>query len=494
MAGGTVMQESSRIGLNLISLVASRFLCLALSLAQMGIIFRALGVEGSGQFGYALQYTSLFTVFATLGIQRLLVRDIARNPSIAWTHVWTALAVMTFLSTSVVLAIAGSISIIEPSPMVRGAVMMASISVIVFWALQSPFEALLMARERMVLLACANLVSGAARLVFTYLALSFAPTSIMAYAGIALGNAAAFAMCITCAIIVAGWERPSFRLGLALAQVRESAPFTVAMFLSLIYFKSDMSLLKWFQGDSAAGVYTAVQRFIEPLLMIAGIWGTAVFPALCRFSVDAPDNYTRLMKTSARLALMVAFPMAFGIAVLSTPIIGILTGARAVEFAGSAAVLRILCVMVPFFYLNGVAQEFLYSSHRNWYVVSAYAIAATVSLLGNLLLIPQFGVHAVAWVAVAANVAVSIMFVYGMRREYGAMRLPSMTVKTLISCFAMAAAAHALLGISIIAAVAAGGIVYVIMQAALRTLTRDESALLVSMLGAVVRGARKRAV
>lgn len=478
------MQESSRIGINLISLVVSRFLCLALSLVQMGIIFRSLGVEGSGQFGYALQYTSLFTVFATLGIQRLLVRDIARDPAVAWTHAWTAVAVMVFLSAVVVSVIGISISLIEPNVVVRGAVMMASISVIVFWALQSPFEALLMAHERMVLLAVANLVSGVARLVFTYFALLVAPTSMMAFTGIALGNAVAFVTCVGCAIAVVGWERPRFRLKLALAQVYESAPFTVAMFLSLIYFKSDMSLLKWFRGDSAAGVYTAVQRFMEPLLMIASIWGTAVFPALCRFSVAAPDSYARLMKTSARLALMFAFPMAFGIAVLATPIVGILTGARAVEFVGSAAVLRILCVMVPFFYLNGVAQEFLYSSHRNWYVVSAYALASCVSLIGNLAFIPHFGVYAVAWVAGASNAAVSILFVYGMRREYGTMHLPTMTLKTLIACSVMALAAHMLNGLSIVAAVVGGGIVYFMVQALLRTLTREEQALLVSMFQA----------
>ena len=486
------MRESSRIGLNLVSLVVSRVLCLALSLVQMGIIFRSLGVDGSGQFGFALGYTSLFTVFATLGIQRLLVRDIARDPGIAWTYVWSAVGVMALLSAAVVIVIWGSIHFIEANPMVRAAVMMASVSVIVIWALQSPFDALLMARERMVLLAAVNLVSGTARLMFTYYILRIAPTSAMAHAGIALGNAIGFVLCVACAMRVAGWERPHFRLGLAVTQIRESTPFTIAMFLSLIYFKSDMSILKWLDGESAAGIYTAVQRLMEPLLMIAGIWGTAVFPALCRFSVNAPDNYTRLMKTSARLALLVAFPMAFGIAALAGPIVALLTGARASEFADSVLVLQILCGMVPLFYLNGVAQEFLYSSQRNWYVVAAYGLAAAVSLLGNLLLIPVLGVHVVAWVAVISNLAVSVMFVYGMRTQYGTMGLPSLTGKTFIACSVMAGVAYALSGVSLVAAIAAGGIVYLAVQAALRTLTREESTLIVSVVAALLPGARKR--
>jgi len=476
------MRESSRIGMNLIFLILSRVLCLGLSLVQMGIIFRALGVDGSGQFGFALGYSSLFTVFATLGIQRLLVRDIARDPSIAWTYVWTAVGVMAFLSAVVVAAIGISVLFIEANPVVRGAVLMASVSVIIMWALQSPFEALLMARERMILLAGVNLVSGIARLAGTYYVLRIAPTSVMAHGGIALGNAAGLALCIGAAAVAGGWQRPHFRLSLALTQVRESSAFTVAMFLSLLYFKSDMSILKWLAGESAAGIYTVVQRPMEPLLMIAGIWGTAVFPALCRFSVNAPENYVRLMKTSARLALLVAFPMAFGIAALAGPIVQLLTGARAGDFAESVPLLQILCGVVPFFYLNGVAQEFLYSSCRNWYVVAAYGVAAAVSVAGNMLLIPAMGVYAVAAVAILTNLVVAVMFVYGMRTEYGAMGLPSLVTKTVIACSVMACAAYALSGISLIAAITVGGLLYVALQAALRTLTPEESRLVVAIL------------
>ncbi|HEO71960.1 MAG TPA: hypothetical protein ENN80_11910, partial [Candidatus Hydrogenedentes bacterium] len=62
---GEFALESSRIGANLIALVAARFATLAMTLVQMGIIFRTLGVEKSGQFVFAIGYASLFTVFAT---------------------------------------------------------------------------------------------------------------------------------------------------------------------------------------------------------------------------------------------------------------------------------------------------------------------------------------------------------------------------------------------------------------------------------------------
>jgi len=477
-------RESSRIGGNLIAMVASRFLCLALSLVQMGIVFRALSVDGAGQFGFALNYPALFTVFATLGIQRLLMRDIARNHDAAWTQVWTAAAVLGGLSVLVTGVIMGSMAAIEPNAMTRQAVLMATLSVIVLYAVQRPFEALLMARERMVAVSLVNLVGGVGRLVFTYLALQAAPTSAGAHAGIAVGNLLAFVLCVAAAIRVAGWERPRICVRLAWRQIVESNAFTVAVLFSLIYFKSDMSLLKWLQGESAAGIYTAAQRVTEPLFMIAAIWGTTVFPALCRFSVHAPDNYERLVRTSARLVLLVAFPMGFGLAALAGPVIGLLTGAGGGEFAQSVTVLRLLCVVTPFFYFNSVGQEFLYARHRNWFVVASYGAGSVASIAANLVLIPRYGAEGAAYAAILANGLISVLFFRGMRGDYGTMRLLALCGKTTVACSAMAGAAWLIAPYTLAGSVAAGAVIYVALQYLLRTLNGEEQALVGSLISA----------
>ncbi len=474
-------RESSRIGFNIVALVVSRLIGLALSLVQVGIIFRALGVEGSGQFGFALNYPALFTVFATLGIQRLLVRDIARNPAIAWTHVWTATGVVAVLSTLVTGVIMLSVFKIESDPVVRMAVFLSSLSVINLWALQRPFEGLMLARERMMAISIVNVLSGMVRLVCVYYALGQAPTSAQAHGAIAVGNLAGMLLLVGATILQTGWERPSFRLSLAISQIRECAPFTVAALFSMVYFKSDVSLLKWLNGDAAAGIYTMPQRVMEPLLMIAGIWGTAVFPALCRFSVNAPDHYDRLMKTSARLALLVAFPMAAGVAVLAGPVVGLLAGDRAGEFAESVTVLRILAVVVPLFYLNGVGQEFLYATHRNWYVAGAYGVASAVNVGLNLVLVPRLGPAGAAWTAIATNLCISVVFVWGMQSAYGAMGLIRLVSKTALACAVMGGATYLLAPISLVLGIGVGGLVYVGVQALLRTLNPQERELVAAM-------------
>jgi len=475
--------DSARIGINVVALVASRFLCLVLSFVQAGVILRALGSERFGPFAFALGFSALFTVFATLGIQRLLVRDISRNARIAWSYVWTAFAVVLVLSTVVWCAAAGTIHTIDQSPQVRAAVMLAALSLVNLWALQRPFEALLTAKERLVVVACIYFVTSVLKLASVYFVVKRMPSAAAAHGAIALANFAGFVICVGCTVMIAGFERPRVRLALAMEQIRECFPFMVAMICSQIYFKSDISILEFMRGDdpdAPVAIYGAA------------LWGTAVFPALCRFSMHAPENYVRLKRTSARLALLLSLPMAVGIAALAEPIMKLLAGAaRFGEFAQSVVVLRIVCVAIPLFYLNGIGQEFFYASHRNWFVVRTYALAAVVSVVGNLLVIPRFGVPGVACTAIAANLAVTLVFVAGMRTEFGAMGMVRLLAKTLAACAIMGVVVYSLADMSVVAAVCIGSFVYALLQLILRTLDADEQQLVGRMLRAPLRRFRR---
>lgn len=470
-------RASARIGLNLIALVGSRFIGMALTLIQMGIIFRALDVEGRGQFGFATNFASLFTVFATLGIQRLLVRDISRDPKSAWALTWTAFAVVVVLSLAVQAGIGASSFWIEDTPADRLSLFFAAIWVVLLWAWQRPFESLLIAHERMDLVAVDAIVGSLFKVGVSYAAMRIAPSSAAAHASIVVGTFVSFLMSVGFSIFVAGWERPRLRLDRALAQVRECYPFAVAMILSQIYFKSDMSLLKCFSGDVETGLYTPPQRVMEPLLMIAGLWGTAVFPALCKFSHAAPEQYAALKKTSIRFALLTAVPMGFGLALLAGPVIDLLTGA-APDARGSIPVLAVLAAVTPFFYLIGVAQEFFYSAHRNWFVVAAYGAGAVFNVAANCAVIPYYGALGAAGVAVATNAIIGAIFVWGLRAEFGAMRLPSLAVRTVGAAVVMSGVVLVLLPYSLVGAIGAGAITFAGAVWLLRALDERERRLL----------------
>jgi O-antigen/teichoic acid export membrane protein len=476
-----------RIGVNLILMLISRFVSLALSLVLSHIIFESLGQEETGRWGFALGYASLFSVFATLGIQRVLVRDIASDSTMAWTRVWTAEALVLCLSAIMMGAIYISVLSFESDPKRQAAVICAALSLVLLWALQRPFEALLVAKERMGWIAIANITAALLKVVAVYFMMHSHPTSANAHLAIAGANGLVYLLVIAFTIHVAGWERPRVRITLALHQIRECLPFTVAMLFSLLYFKADMVLLGKLSGDAATGIYTPPQRIMESLLMVAGIWGTVIFPALCRCANREEERYERLQQSSIRLALVASMPMAFGLAALSGPIIGLLTGDKAGDFAESPLVLAILCGITPFFYLNSLGQEALYAIRRYGFVIGCYALAAAVSVAANLVVIPRFGVPGVATVAVFVNALISVLFLWKMRVNMDLYGLIPLVAKTLVACCIMATVAFYTASVSLVAALIMGVLVYGIAQTLLRTLNLEERHILRSMLATLLR-------
>jgi len=471
-------RETAKTGINVGFLLAARIAGLAMSLVQLGLIFRALSLEGQGEFQAAFNFASLFTVFATLGIQRILVRDIARDRDKAWPQVWTALTAVALLSALCMVAM----YLLKRGSGAHDVVLWAASYAVVTWALQQPFEALLIARERMGLVALLNVFAGAVKLLAVWLFLPVATGDVAVppvyvHQIVAAANGVGLLGFAAIALALGPVEAPRLRPRAALAQVRECLPVALAMLCSWIYFKSDMELLHHFRGNLDAGIYAPVQKLMEPLLMLAGLWGTAIFPALCRLSRTDMEGFAHIKATSVRLALLLACPMAVGLALLARPILLLLTGGDE-GLAESTRVLQIVALILPLFYVNGIGQEFLYAAHRNAFVVWSYALAALVSVGLNLWAIPAHGVIGLAWVAVAANLAVSIMFCIGMRDELDFRGLALLLLRTALACAAMGAVAYYGAALNVFAAVVAGAVCYGAAQWLLRTLNEGERALL----------------
>lgn len=474
---------------------------MAMAMVQSGLVFRALSLEGQGQFGTALGFASAFTVLATLGVQRLLVRDIARDHSIAWDYVWTGLVATGFLS-SVSMAL---IWVMQSGSDLQHAAFWAGFSVVFLWALQQPFESLLIARERLGLIAIMNVIVGALKLAAVYLFLEMphtgaplfggevpmhAVTAARAHAVIGLANLPGLAICIGFAIHVAGWQCPRLRPRAVLNQIRECFPFAVAMLCSWVYFKSDIVLLEAFRGAGEAGIYAPPQRLMEPLLMVASLWGTAVFPTLCRLSQTDEVHFVHLKATSVRFALLLACPIAMGVATLARPIMLLLTGDE-VTLDESTFVLQLLTLVVPLFYLNGICQEFLYAAHRNWFTVKSLATAGVVSVVLNVFMIPAFGVVGLSMTAIAANLTVSLCYWYGLRTELAAARLASLLLRSVLACVVMGAVAWYLAHWNLVVAVIGGAVVYVGLHAAMGTLNAIERDMLRHAVSAIRKRSRR---
>jgi len=472
--------EGARVGRNAALLASARFAGMGLTLIQNGVIFRALSPESVGKFAFAWSFAALFTVLATLGLGRVMIREIARNPEQAWTEVWSALLFISGLVTLTLGGIAVTAFGLYDDPEKTAAVLFAALWVVGIWAVQLPFEAILYARERMSLLAILYFTTAILKLTAVILTVTSIPSSAAAHAALAGANAIGLCLAIALAVRVAGWSKPRFNLPRVVEQVKEGIPISIAVVCSLIYFKSDMTLLNFIRGDAGTAIYAPVQRLMEPLLMIAALWGTAIFPALCRMAHADTGHYGRMRQLSVRTALFLSCPMGVGLALLAEPILDLFTGDVS-EFPGAVRVMQIYAVIVPLFYFNGVALEFFYSDRRVWFVVRAYATAAVVNVGANLLLIPEYGPTGLAIAAILANATGAIWFITGLRRELRGMGLFPLLAKTALACAVMAVLAHTTAALNLWLAVLLAIPTYLALLLVLRAFNNDEREILIGL-------------
>lgn len=343
-----------------------------------------------------------------------------------------------------------------------------------------------MARERMASLAAVYALTAAMKLAAIYWAMARLPTAWNAHAAIAGANIAGLILIAGLAFRLCGWSRPRVDLRMARRQIRDSLAYTAAMLFSLLYFKSDIVLLKYISGEAAAGQYTPVQRLMEPLLMIAALWGTALFPALCRMAHREDAGMARLQASNLRLSLLVSVPMAAGLFLLAEPILHLLTG-DAATYADGVLLLRLFALVTPLFYWNSLGQEALYAAGRRWSVAVTYAVAALVNIGVNVLAVPRFGVVAVAWAALLANALISAVFLWKMRRLLGTLRLPGLLLRVAAASAAMGTVAWLLVGQSLALASVAGGLTFAAVLPLLRPFDIFEREMLRAFSFAVLR-------
>ncbi len=484
-AAGTA-RESLRVILNASYMVVSRVLGLALALVQNAVLFRALGQAESGFFGYALGFVSLFTVFGTLGVGRLVVRDVARNRSDAWRYAWSALFAVTVLSCLTIAGIAFASLYLEATTARRLTLVVAAVWVIGVYAWQQPFESLLLAQERFFLNALLGLLGAVFRLCAVYFVVWRQPTALAAHGAIAAANLTSMLLCALAAVWVTSWSAPRVDMHFIRVRMRECFPFTLSMIFSMLYFKSDLTLLQWFGGDSAVGAYLPGQRVMEPLLMLAPIWGASIFPALCRISHTQADLHSVVHVSALRTAVMLAMPLAAIICLASERIVVVLTG-HPTGFGEGSPVLATLAWTAPFFYFNSLSQEYLYSLHRNWQVTAAYALASVVSLGLNAVSIPVFGARGAAFTAIAANATVTLCFAACMYRVLAAQQFPSVTLKTSLATLGMLCVGSLCGKLTFWGGLVGAALTYCLLQLSFGTLSPEERALGRNLLARIFR-------
>ncbi|MCL1467690.1 flippase [Argonema galeatum] len=382
-------------------LFSEKILQLSVGLLVGVWVARYLGPEKFGLFNYAMTFVALFAPLSNLGLDTIVVRDIARDPACKAETLGTAFT-LKLMGGIVTLSLAvGTISLLNPSekllPWLTGVVAIGTIFQ-AFDTIDLWFRSQIQSKYTIFAKNSAYIFIALVRVALIQ---TRAPLIAFAWARaaeIALGAVALVIVYRNNGHHIQAW-RSSIKRAKSLLQ--QSWPLLVAGFTTFIYSKIDQVMLGTLLTDKAElGFYSVAVKLSELFDFIPMMLSVSFLPKLAEIKRRSEADYQKSFQIYFDIMFFLWLVVAIPVSLLSSHIVNFMYGPY---YANSASILSIY-VWAQFGSNFGVARSaFLVIEGKQKFSLYISVIGALINITINLFLIPTAG-------AVGATIATLITY------------------------------------------------------------------------------------
>ena len=396
-----------------VSQIGSRLIRAAITIYSA----RALGAGEYGVFSYALGLAGFFVIFKNIGVDAIITRDIAKDPSsrdkIFSTGFWIEIGLL-IITAALLLFIAPLFSKINE------AIMLLPIVAIMLIAddLRDFFIAFFRGVEKMEWEAFVITMANVLATVFGFIALAYSKTPFVLV--VSYTTASLLVTFITGGIIF--W-RYGFRViknfsgKLVLPILKSAWPIAATALPGMFLFNIDLVMLGWWRGVSEIGVYSAAQKLIGILAIFSTLVATSTFPVFARFAhMKDSEKIKSLTENTLKIIFLFAVPIIFGGALLGTSLLQYIFG-NEYSSGGIAFVVLLLSILAT--HPLAIITNFVFAYDMQRKIVLFPFIVGILSLVLNFFLIPKFGIIGAAFSTLLSfSVYIFLMYKFAKKIEY----------------------------------------------------------------------------
>lgn len=378
---------------------------LLLGLLVSAWVARYLGPAQYGELAYVLAFLAFFQAVAVLGMDGIIVRDIAKDKTKAGEILGTAFVLRVSVGFCCwIIAVAsmawfngwkdGSVYI---TALAGASLIFQAVDTIDLW-----FQSQSQSKRTVIAKLLAYSISNGLKIILILnnaTLVAFAAVSSIEFLLAALALAYAYRK-FTCQ---QPWQLIKTR---AVRLLQESWPFILSGLSIIFYMRIDQIMIKEILGDSKLGIYAAVLPLAMLWTFIPMTLSVSLAPMVARAKQQSERAYWACLSNIFRGFALLGWLICIPVAILSSFVVELLFGS---EYANGAPVLAIL-VFTNLFINMGVAQS-LWILNEGKSKLSLYKtiVGAMVCLIGNLILIPQLGITGAAIIAVLAQLSSTIL-------------------------------------------------------------------------------------
>lgn len=406
--GRTIARNSLLLGL---AHGASKFFSIALT----AVAGRVLGTAGFGIYATGAALVEVGRVVASSGLDYLVAREVASDPSQSSRVASNASAVKLLLGAVAYTLLLVAVVLLDYPPMVLAVVLILG-TALFLENLSDIVDAVFQGHERM----------GFTTRTFTVTsAFLFVSASAALLGGLGLiGYVSCFALSFLLRLLllirfarrhdVARVSSSYVERTEIVRMIRMAMPLFGATVLSLLFHRMDLLMLGKLVSEDQVGLYAAAVRIIDVTVLLPRILATAVYPALRRQREHDPEEMRRVIGEATRISLLVCSVAGLAVWLVAPFALRVTPGP---EFVPATFVLRTLSWGVV---LQGAAHlcvRMLLVVDAERDMLKIAGLAMTTNLVLNLWWIPRLGIEGAAYATLTSYVvAVSLYFLFLRRR------------------------------------------------------------------------------
>ncbi len=380
--------------LNFTSIFSANTISRIFTFLYFTLMARYLGAAQMGVYGYLFVFIGLGNMIADFGINRMLIRDIARQPSLTQSYLNQILSLRALLSLFSIVLLYGILQWLAKDSITLKLAPLALLAVLPF-SFALTFDGALKANEKMRQSAIGTISFELIKLLLLFVVIKFN-----------WGLWGIFSVILLAYLIYTFWiARYLFQAGVRFHFACDfhswrnimqlSFPFALLSLLELVHGRLDLFLLKTLLTDATqAGYYFVAYRLMDVILILPAAMNIVLLP---HFSRDFAQDAGRINANYRKLFLIL---LIFGIVLV--PIVYWSSGTLILLLFGEAYIpsinlLRILTISIFCFFIHYANVTFLAASNIQWKIFVFSFVQVTINLAANLAFIPRWGADGAAW-------------------------------------------------------------------------------------------------
>lgn len=182
----------------------------------------------------------------------------------------------------------------------------------------------------------------------------------------------------------------------------KSLPLIVSTFLILMYYNLDTILIKYFMDYESVARYNAAYKIVFAFIVVRSVFTSVIFPRMAEKKVNWREG-----KLFATIGVGVAVLITLFMYYFSGTILSIAYGEKYID---SEHVLFILSLTASVLWINLFYPTFFIAVKREKFYMKVHIITALINLVGNILLIPLYGIEGAAFSTLLADITSLMIF------------------------------------------------------------------------------------